>query len=1111
MLFRRKNDSSRWEAYSMRRLRNWRGLTCTFLVTLVLGLAAAAAAQETTGTITGTATDQTGAVLPGVTITVKNVQTARSQDFVTNASGNYTAPLLQPGEYEVTFTLSGFQPTTIKNIQLHVNDRLDVSSKLGVAGASETVNVSAAQQFVQPTPQVQTLMGPTQVQELPLNNRNFVQLATLVPGVSNDLSDEVGIGLTSTVSLSVNGGRRNSVNFLVDGVQNVDVGSNITLLSTPTLESIQEFKIITSSYAAEWPRSGGGVVNVVTKGGTQTFSGTAYDFVRNDKLNANSFFRNLSSNPAISQHAPRLRYNNPGYTIGGPLLPSRRKAFFFWSEEWRRISRAPASSNAVVVNPAWLSDPTNPNYVAPADRDPNAIKLLSLWPAPNATIGTAAQFINTNPNINNTRQEVVRVDYDLSSRNHLVTRYTHDLSQTREPGGLFFGIAVPNIAATNTNVPGNVFATEFRSTIGNALNEFKYQLSGNQIVTSDWDQNVNTRSAVGLTVPELFPENNAGRIPTISIAGSGSPGLIGAIQGYNITYWDNTVTDNLTVQHGNHAYKIGVLAAFEQKNENASNETQGRFTFAAGGGRTPFQNFLTGNRDGLCGSACSYSESQIDVTEHLRWQRYEMFAQDTWRIGPNVTLDYGVRYALYPGIKDKNDLLSTFDPSRFDPAKAPTCANASCSQIVPGTGDPLNGLIVAGVNSPWGRAIYQTDKNNIQPRVGISWDPRGDGKMIVRSAYGIYYDEPLIGIFEQNSFTNPPYAHTVTVLNPSLSDPSAGNAPGTQGLQSLIATSVPFDTPRTQQWNIGLQRQLYRRGAIDVSYVGSHADNLIQPVDINRPNPADVVALGSATLAAPFPGYAVSTSTTGAGINMRQTTAYSNYWGLLTQFRHEGGRAGTFTLNYTLSRNRTTASNDRDSVDLPQNPNDLQAEYADARTDRRHIFNATYIYELPFFRDSSSAVLKTALGGWQISGLTVLESGPPVSRVTESTNADRRGIFADQVGDPKAGDMQFPYWFDPAAFAPAADGNYGNSKRAVFRLPGRNQTDLALSKNFYFAPMRWQFRADFINAFNHTQWLAVDNACGASLVTCVVPGDTFGTITSTRNPREIQLSLKLYW
>src|SRR5689334_4835191 len=284
------------------------------IAAFVCGTAAVAAAQETTGTITGVARDQTGAVLPGVTVTVKSVQTGAAQDFVTNEHGLYTASLLQPGEYDVTFALSGFQTRTIKGVQLHVNDRLDVSGQMGVSGVNESVEVSAASQFVQPTPAVQNLMGPTQVQELPLNNRNFVQLATLVPGVSSDLSDEVGIGLTSTVSISVNGGRRNAVNWLVDGVQNVDVGSNITLLSTPTLESIQEFKVITSSYAAEWPRSGGGVVNVVTRGGTQKFSGSAYEFWRNDALNANSFFRNKSTDAGTRNNAPRLRYNNPGYT-----------------------------------------------------------------------------------------------------------------------------------------------------------------------------------------------------------------------------------------------------------------------------------------------------------------------------------------------------------------------------------------------------------------------------------------------------------------------------------------------------------------------------------------------------------------------------------------------------------------------------------------------------------------------------------------------------------------------------------------------------------------------------------------------------------------------------
>src|SRR6185369_9673377 len=324
-----------------------------------------ASAQETTGTMTGVASDQSGAVLPGVSVTIKNLNTSAARTVVTNETGSYTASLLPIGAYEVTFELSGFQSVTLKNIELHVNDRLKLDGHLTVGGGAENVEVSAGQSLVQPIAALQSTMTSTQVKELPLNNRNFVQLATLAPGVSSDLADEVGVGLTSTVSISINGGRRNAVNWLVDGVSNVDVGSNITLLATPTLESIQEFKIITSSYAAEWPRSGGGVVNIVTKGGSRKFSGAAYDFFRHDKLNANSFFRNRSTDPTLRANPPRLRYNNPGYTVGGPLLPSRQKAFFFWSQEWRRITRAPASSTANVVNPAWLNDPTNPNYVAP--------------------------------------------------------------------------------------------------------------------------------------------------------------------------------------------------------------------------------------------------------------------------------------------------------------------------------------------------------------------------------------------------------------------------------------------------------------------------------------------------------------------------------------------------------------------------------------------------------------------------------------------------------------------------------------------------------------------------------------------------------------------------
>lgn len=1083
------------------------------VVLLIVSLAAAgvARAQETTGTIIGAVTDQSGAVLPGATVSIRNSRTGQVTEVVSNASGLFTAPLLPVGDYDVTFQLQGFQPYIVKNIALHVNDRIEVNGKLRVGGVSETVEVSAASSFVQPTPAVHSLIGPTQAQELPINNRNFVQLAALVPGVSSDLADESNFGLASVASISINGARRNAVNWLLDGASNVDVGSNITLLATPTLESIEEFKILTSSYSAEWPRSGGGVISVVTKSGTRSFSGSAYEFMRNDKLNSNSYFRTLSTDPRTRNNPARLRYNNFGFTVGGPVLRSREKMFFFFSEEWRRISRQPASRTANVPLAEWLTNPANANYVAPADRDPNAVKLLSAYPLPN--VAGTNQFINIFPDINNTRQEVLRLDYEFSPSWRLTGRYTHDLSDTLEPGGLFFGVVIPNVATTRTAVPGNVGVVKLASIFGSGrLNEFSYQMSGNRISTKNPEGTRNTRAQYGITIQELSPENNGDRIPTIAVS---LLSTFGATQPINIEYVNHTFGDNFTLAWGNHTVRTGGLVTFEQKNENAASATQGSFSFGAGGGFTPFQNFLRGNRDGACGNTCTYTEAANDITNHLRFNRYEAFIQDTWRVNRSMTLDVGVRYSLYPGVVDQNNVLTNFAPAAYRASDAPPFTNAAASLISRTQGNIENGIYVAGKTSPHGEAIYPTDKNNVQPRVGWSWSPAATRETIVRAGYGIYYDEPLIGIFEQNAFVNPPYNNNPQILNPSLSNPGAGVAATTTGVRGLIATSDPFETPRTQQWNVGLQRQLYARGVIDVSYVGSRGDNLIQPVDINQPQPADVVrinptnssALPSLNAARPYLGYGT--------INMRQTTAHNQYNGLLASFRHEGGRAGFLSVGYTLSRNKTTATNDRDAVDFPQNPLDLEAEYAVARTDRTHILGASYSYELPFQRNSQNQILKHVLGGWQIAGITSIASGPPMSRIVTNAIAGRRGIRANAVSDPfqnvPTATAGAPFYINPAAYAPPPVGQYGNSGRAPFRLPGRHQWDVSFSKNWFAGARRVQVRADVVNLFNRTQFTTIDNTCATAAGLTACDNVNFGRFDGARLPREVQLGLKFYW
>ena len=1074
---------------------------------MALAIATAARAQEITATIAGTVTDQSGAALPGVAVVARNVGKGVTTEAVTSNTGRYTLPYLINGEYEITFSLSGFKTYVAKNINLHVNDRLEVGATLGVQGVTEAVEVTASSQLIQPSPAVQNLMGSTQVQELPLNNRNFVQLATLVPGVSSSLTDEVGIGLTSTVSLSINGARRNAINWFVDGASNVDVGSNITLLSTPTLESIEEFKIITSSYAAEWPRSGGGIINVVTKSGSNVFRGSAYEFYRNDGLNANSFFRKQSTNPAISGAPAKLDYHNFGATLGGPVMKDR--LFFFASYERRKIERAPTSLSANTIDPAWLSDPNNANYVAPALRDPNAVRLLSAWPAPNT--GTN-QYQSIAPNKQDTTQYVGRVDYYLNPKWRLMGRYTYDLSATTEPGGLFFGTAIPDVATTLTDVPGQVGVAQITTTISpRMLNEFSFQFSSNAI-DSRYGGNVkNTRSAYGLTIPELYPENREGLIPTVAISGLSS---IGAPQLFHNTYKNYTLGDNLSYQHGNHQLKGGFLFAWEIKNELSGSGTQGSFSFGAAGGRTAFQNFLTGNRDGACGSTCSYSEPTIEVASKMRFQRYEFYVQDSWKVKPNVSIDLGLRYSIQPGVTDVNDVLTNFSPALYNRAQAPLFSSAAATALTVGSGNFNNGIVIAGQNSPHGRAIYATDKNNIMPRVGFSWDKGGDGSTVLRGGFGVYYDQALVGIFLQNAFVNPPFVQSPSVQNPQLSNPGAGIAPSTVAPVALIASSDPFITPRTMQWNVGVQRKLYTRGVIDIGYVGSRGDNLIQPVDINAPLPKDVMATnGVINTARPYVGF--------AGINFRQTTAKARYNGLLVNFRHDAGRKGLVSVAYTLSQSKTDATNDRDAVDLPQDRTNLAAEYALSRTDRTHVFTVNYVYELPFFRDAKGGIAKQVLGGWQLSGITQFWSGPPISRVVNgTTNGSRRGIRVNQISDPfsnlPANTPGGVYYFNPAAFAPPSDGALGTTGRAIFRLPGVNQWDITASKNWYPSKnTRLQFRADFINALNHTQLDpgSIQNVCtvATTAADCTASTGNFGKITGTRAPREIQLGVKFFW
>ncbi len=1161
---------------------------CALLaIALLLMANVSVLAQETTARISGQITDSSGAVIPDAEITLTNLQTGEVRTAKSGDDGYYALPSVLPGIYDLAVKVQGFKEYVNKRIELFVNDKKTINITLEAGAVSETITVNADVPIVQSTPTVGDVIDNRKVVEIPLNNRNFLQLVTLVPGVTTDDSAEIGVGLTSTTNIVIAGNRRNSTNYLVDGVSNVDVGSNITLLSTPTVDSIQEFRIITSVPTAEFGRASGGVVNVVTRGGGREFHGGLYEFFRNDKLNANNFLNNAQGRfcddgsvaplgrNCGDERSPRptLRYNNFGYNIGGPVwIPKAYprggdKTFFFFSQEWRRIIRQPTESTITVPtlrerrgdfsqSSVRIFDPVSgtefANRTIPAGRiDPVALAVLNLYPEPTLPSATPGRdpdrFVAATPNINNTRQETLRIDHNINSDHRLMGRYTHDLSQTREQGGLFFGVTVPNIATTDTNVPGQVLAVSLASTFGsNVVSEFTFSMSGNDITTElagQW-----TRDNVAIPNTELFPQNLSNLPPTIVITGFPT---LGAGQLFDISYRNYNPKYNLTWVKGSHTMKFGGDVSWESKDENAANEAQGRFTFSGLQTRRSGVQSGIGLADFLLSRASAYSESEVDVTNHLRFGRTEVYAQDTWKARPNLQLDYGVRYQLFRLPVDTNDVLTAFLPERYNRAFAPQCANVTCSAFVRGTGDLLNGIIIGDENSPFGRRVQELDKNNLAPRFGFAWSPAaangflskitgGAERTVIRGGYGIYYDQVLIGILEQNTFVNPPFNNSVslsgTVATPILySNPASGAPPGTVAPRSLITTSNPFITPITQQWNLTIQRQMGRAMAFEVGYLGSGGNHQTRPVDINAPTPDEILAVSRGVagcdpalnaannpnncinLARPFRGYTTITD--------RQTTANFRYHALVSAFRLQQTHGLSAQLSYTWSKNLTDSTNDRDSVDLPQVRNNFGLERAVARFDRTHVFTASYVYEVPYPKSGFMAapVLEHVFGGWQVSGITTAMTGLPLNRVVQGTGPGPRGTRPDLVSDPfsnvpKDGTTRNPYYINPLAFIPSAVGTLGTSGRAPFRFENVYNTDLNIGKNWRWGESyRIQFRAEFFNIFNRTTVsdifqtvpnLAPNNIAFTSLEEFLKTASQFGQVFATRRAREIQFGLK---
>ena len=1104
---------------------------------LLLLLGSFTSAQEITATILGNVTDPSGAIVSGATITVVNTDQATVvRRLTTSRSGEYVVPLLAIGHYDVSAETPGFKTSLETDIELSVNDRRVVNFILHVHGLSDEVRVEA--EPIQVDLQSATaagLISGIQVRELAINTRNYSQLVSLQPGVSSGLaSDQPYVGASSLnggvnhVSFSINGARESQNNWTLDGADNVDRGSNATLLTFPSIDSIAEFKILRGNYDPEFGRGSGGQINVVTRSGTSTYHGGAYEFFRNDILAANNFFNNLKELPR-----PPLRYNDFGFTLGGPVfIPGlhTRKTFFFFSQEWRRVINYSTFTSARVPTRAELQgtfaapvctepiiDPVTQLCVGPTSTqiteiDPTAAAYIKdiyfKLPAP----GPGGTFSFTARNLFNFREENLKVDHIFGPKLSGFFKYTHDSIPTEEPGGFATGSNLPGVATTRTNSPGsNITARAAMVVTPRFLNEMGYSYSYGAILSQPTGLGSEAQS------PDIHPnlpfKNLSGRVPILFFNGESLLGF-GPFRDLNTNH---SAFDNLTWIIGRHTTKYGLVYHHYEKDEGAFNRVDnGSYNFLdLGPTGSSFQqqwaNFLLGN-------VASFFQVNTNARADILQNELEFFAQDQCRIRPNLTLSYGLRWSVFRQPTEGQGHLTNFDPLAFDPAVAPPI-DISTGTLFPETPTPvMNGIIVGGQNSRFGNAVARQANRNIAPRFAVAWDPFGTGKTSLRGGYGIFFDLPPMGQFEGGTHSNPPFVQTVLISNTNLNNPAGTVADVNLSPQFLSGIDVNWRQPYVQQWNIDIQHQVSRSMLFDVGYYGNRALHLTSGLDINQPRPGAYLSAGVLprgpinfgngqilNYVRPYRGY--------GSINISSPRFQSNYHSLQAQWQWRPGDNNLLTLNYTWSHALTDAPS---QYNTPQNAYDIRAEYGPADFDRRHIFTGSYIYHFPFYR-LQNGISGHLFGGWELSGIVYAQTG--LWLTVNGVHIDPAGLGLadfnsgpifdarpDQLGNPNHhAPHTVMHWFDGSLFAdPPADGiRPGNAPRGSILGPGAWRWDASLFKNTKIGEqVNVQFRAEASNVLNHTNFDQIGTAFLLDFI-------RFGKVLSARDPRIIQLGLKV--
>ena len=843
----------------------------------ILVVSASLFAQDT-ASITGTVTDPSGAAVKGAQVRVSSPDRGIDHTVPTNDSGDYLVAGLPPGPVDVAVTAQGFKKFEAKGVILRVGQkaRADVALQVGATKEEITVEGTSVAQVETQSSDLSGVVTGTQISQLQLNGRNFTQLVTLVPGVSNQTGQDEGtVGVYGNISYSINGGRTEYNNWELDGGDNMDNGSNDTLNVYPNVDAIGEVKVLTSNYGAQYGRNASGTVETEIKSGTSHFHGDVFYFGRNEVFNARNFF-----DPA---QKPPYKKHDWGYTIGGPvLLPynkNRDKTFFFFSEEWRREivpqqtflvpvpsmaerGLAPNSTPGFGdftdlcpnLNPNPGADPMAdcPNVPNPAavPIDLNAQALLSMISPSNADpslcgTGFVGCYQASPVTPTRWREELVRVDHNFNSKIRAMVHYIHDSWNTVTPTTLWAcpdGCSFPTIQ-TQFVGPGTSAVARLTATASpTLLNEFVFSYTGDHIFLTNTGPGAAPRPST-MTMTGIFP-NFFGKLPGIEVTGgANSPyGTFEEDQAY--IPWNNanptyTLRDNVTKIVGKHNLQFGAYAAIAQKNEISSfGDLQGFLTFDGSNSVVSTGNGFT---DLLLGRIDNFQQANSEPKYYFRYKIFEPYFQDDWHVTPHLTLNLGLRVSLFGTYREKYNHTFNFEPKAYDPVNAAviladgSLGDPSTLQSLPFT-DPraFNGMVHCGGTGQPGGCV-QGHLFNPSPRFGFAYDPKGDGKTAIRGGYGVFFEHGNGN--EQNVEAleaTPPF-----VLNPRQPNIGSYTSIG-GGLAFPLGFNVIATKPRwpyVQQWNLNVQHQLPQQIVASVAYVGSKGTHLGRREDLNQVHP----------------------------------------------------------------------------------------------------------------------------------------------------------------------------------------------------------------------------------------------------------------------------------